>query len=87
MNKHKPPLVIIKDFSMMKEVSFFRRIHGHLPDDKCGEHVLGRCSYREDGIAINKANEPAEILITNPEHVRKQHEVNEAVKGHWEKSK
>lgn len=85
--KKKPPTVIIRDFKAMREVDFFLRLHGHLPDDKCGASPLASCNYREDGIAINRANEPLIELRENPEFVQKEKEVQEAVKLYWDNKK
>ena len=81
--KHKPPLVIIKDFPMRGN-SLFKRLHGHLPDDKCGGLPMGQCNYRDDGKAINRANEPLVELRENPEFVKKEEEVQASVKRHWD---
>ena len=58
-----------------KEVSFFLRIHRHLPDKKCGGFVLGNCNYREDGIPINIANDYVSELKKNKEFVKKEQEI------------
>ena len=71
----------------MKGNSFFERIHGHLPDDKCGASPLASCNYREGGMPINRANEPLVELRKNPEFVQKENEVQEAVKLHWDNKK
>ncbi len=84
--KKKPPLVIIKNFPM-KDNSFFKRIHGHLPDDKCGSSPLASCNYREDGMPINRANEPLIELRKNPEFAKKEKEVQDAVQLHWDNKK
>ncbi len=85
--KHKPPTVIIRDFNAMREVDFFKRIHGHLPDDKCGASPLGICKYREDGYPINRANKIVEELMKNPKFRKKHDAVQKAVKLFWDNKK
>lgn len=74
---------ISNPFSAQKEVDFFLRLHRHLPDDYCGGLAIGKCNYRTDGIAINSENDYVEELQKNPEFVKKEKEVEEAVKKHW----
>ncbi len=82
MSKPKP--FVIKDNGAFREVDFFLRLHRHLPDDFCGGLAIGKCNYRPDGIAINAQNDYVEKLQKDPEFVRKEKEVEEAVKKHWE---
>ena len=64
-------------FEPQRQVSFFLRIHRHLPDDNCFE-VLGNCNYRPDLKPINYLNDYVEELQKNPEFVKKEKEVQEA---------
>ena len=68
-----------------REVDFFLRLHRHLPDDFCGRLAIGGCKYRPDGIAINAQNDYVKELQKDPEFVKKEKEVEEAVKKHWNK--
>lgn len=63
-------------FRAQKGVSFFLRIHRHLPDRICGE-VFASCEYREDGEPINSLNQVVEELKKNPEFLQKEKEVSE----------
>ena len=62
-----------------REVNFFLRIHRHLPDANCGGFLLGNCFYRKDGVPINIQNDYVEKLQENPEFIKKEQEVAEAV--------
>jgi len=70
---------IIVDFSAQREVSFFLRLHRHLPDEICGDSPLGACNYREDRVAINAQNDYLEKLQQDPIFVKKEKEVELAV--------
>lgn len=73
--------IIIKNpFQAQRQVSFFLRLHRHLPDNICGGHPLGKCEYREDGKPINEMNDYVEKLQRNPNFRKKEKEVEEAVK-------
>ena len=63
-----------------RNVSFFLRIHGHLPDQVCGSSdiVFGGCEYREDGIPINAANDYVERLRTTADYRDKEMAVQAA---------
>lgn len=63
-----------------RDVDFFLRIHGHLPDQICGRSdiVFGGCEYRKDGIPINAANDYVERLRTTPEYLEQERAVQEA---------
>ncbi len=75
---------IIRDpFAAQRDVDFFLRLHRHLPDDFCGRSPIGECKYRSDGVAINWQNDYVSELQKNPEFVKKEKEVEEAVKKHW----
>ena len=63
-----------------KEVDFFLRLHRHLPDDICGGYAIGKCNYREDGVAINAQNDYVEKLRNDPGFLKKEKEIEEAVK-------
>lgn len=92
--KNKPTLTInrkdgstrvIQDpFGAMRDVDFFLRLHRHLPDDLCGGIPISGCKYRPDGRAINAQNDYVSELQKNPEFVKKEKEIEEAVKKHWE---
>ncbi|HEC65716.1 MAG TPA: hypothetical protein ENI23_10495 [bacterium] len=63
-----------------KDVDFFLRLHRHLPDRFCGESPIDSCKYRDDGVAINRMNQPLKELQKDPTFVAKEKEVSEAVK-------
>ena len=66
-------------FKAQREVSFFLRIHGHLPDTICGDSFpFGDCKYRPDLEPINSANDYVAELRKNPEYILKEKEVQEA---------
>lgn len=80
----REPTIIQKDaFAPQREVSFFLRLHRHLPDRFCGESAIGGCKYRLDGEAINGANQPVAELQKDPAFVAKEKEVEEAVAAKW----
>jgi len=65
-----------------REVDFYLRLHRHLPDDNCSESIpFTVCHYRPDLTPINKANDYVERLQQDPEFVKKEQEVTEAVKN------
>ena len=66
-------------FQAQKEVSFFLRIHRHLPDKHCGGFTLGRCHYRKDEQPINMMNGRVSELQLNHEFAKKEQEVKDAV--------
>lgn len=68
-------------FDSQKEIDFFLRLHRHLPDDICGGIAIGKCNYRKDGHPINAKNDYVEKLQQDPEFVKKEKEVDEAVKN------
>lgn len=71
-----------------RDVDFYLRLHGHLPDFFCGEAIpFGKCNYREDGKPINVANDYVEKLRQDPEYRKKEKEVKEAVNKKWEENK
>lgn len=75
---------VIKDaFKAQRDVDFFLRLHRHLPDNFCGGSPLGGCNYREDGKAINEMNEPVSEMQKNPDFVKKEEEILEAVGAKW----
>lgn len=76
--------IIPDPFAAMRDVDFFLRLHRHLPDDYCGDIPIGKCNYRADGRAINAQNDYVSELQKDPEFVKKEKEVEEAVKKHWE---
>lgn len=68
---------IIKDpFKYQRDVSFFLRLHRHLPDGICREIFV--CEYRKDGEPINGANDYVEKLQKDPFFCRKEKEVQKA---------
>jgi len=69
------------DFKAQRNVAFFLRIHGHLPDDVCGKDPISPCEYREDGRPINWRNDYVEKLRKNPEYRKAEQEVLEAQKN------
>lgn len=72
----------IKDFGdYWRDVDFFLRLHRHLPDYICGKSPVGKCFYRIDGKAINRQNDYVDKLQQNPEFVKKEKEIDEAVKN------
>ena len=76
------PIKIKNDpFKARRQVDFFLRLHRHLPDNFCGDSPISGCKYRPDGIAINAANDYLEKLHKYPEFLRKEKEVEEAVKN------
>lgn len=76
---------IIKSFPG-REVDFFLRIHGHLPDQNCGDSFpFGTCKYSEGGEPINAMNEPVAILRQNPAYVEKEKAVQQKQEK-WVKS-
>ncbi len=80
--KMKKPLFERADkdvFKYQREVSFFLRLHRHLPDEFCGGSPLSSCKYRPDGIPINGANDYVEELQKDPDFRQKEKEIEEAV--------
>ena len=73
--------VIHRPFDAQRDVSFFLRLHRHLPDGICGGIPFGHCYYRLDGKPINVANDYVDKLQQNPDFVLKEKEVEEAVKN------
>ena len=68
-----------------KEVDFFLRIHGHLPDQYCGERFpFGKCKYSPDGEPINMANDYVVELRMSESYREKERVVQEAQKKRWE---
>ena len=74
-----PPNKII-DFQPQKEVSFFLRLHRHLPDIVCDGAFMFTCNYRKDGKPINIENDYVEKLQKDPDFRQKEKEVLEAQK-------
>ena len=70
--------IIKNPFKYQKEVSFFLRLHRHLPDFICGQSPLSDCEYREDGIPINIANDYVKKLQKDPDFRQKEKEIEEA---------
>ena len=64
--------------SAWREVDFFLRLHGHLPDLNCGELATGPCKYTPDGRAINEFNQHVEELRKDPEYVKSEEAVQRA---------
>ena len=78
----KPPLVVIENFNAFRNVSFFLRIHAHLPDGICGEDALAPCEYREDGKPINRRNDYVDRLREKTSYREAEYQVLEAqIKG------
>ncbi|HCC05014.1 TPA: hypothetical protein DEP58_01750 [Patescibacteria group bacterium] len=78
------PIIIKQDaFSAQREVSFFLRLHRHLPDHFCGDGATSSCKYRDDGNAINMMNEKVDELQKDPTFVAKEKEVTDAVEKKW----
>lgn len=67
-------------FRYQREVSFFLRLHRHLPERVCGKSPLAPCEYRADGHAINELNDYVEELQKDPAFRAKEKEVEEAQK-------
>jgi hypothetical protein len=66
-------------FKAQRDVSFFLRIHGHLPDRVCGDSFpFGKCLYSPNLEPINSANDYVEKLRKNPEYVLREKAVQEA---------
>ena len=70
-------------FAPQREVSFFLRLHRHLPDYFCGDSPLSGCKYRPDGNAINMMNERLDDLQKDPAFVAKEKEIDDAVEKKW----
>ena len=68
------------DFKPQKEVSFFLRLHRHLPDTICDGVFMFTCNYRKDGKPINIQNDYVEKLQKDPDFRQKEKEVLEAQK-------
>jgi len=80
-------MIEIKDpFRHQREVSFFLRLHRHLPDGKCGGMAISPCEYRADKKAINYLNAPVEELQKDSEFKKKEDEIVTAVKEFWERN-
>ena len=77
----KPTIIKREAFQAQREVSFFLRLHRHLPDNICGGTPIGVCNYRKDGEAINWMNDYVEKLQQDPEFVKKGKEIEDAVKN------
>jgi len=70
---------VIKDpFKYQRDVSFFLRLHRHLPDNVCNS--IFSCKYRKDGMPINGANDYVEKLQKDPAFLAKEKEVEEVQK-------
>lgn len=67
--------LVDEDLAAQKDIAFFLRIHGHLPDRKCGGGAFGPCYYMKDLEAINSLNEHEEDLIERPEYPAKKAEL------------
>lgn len=68
-----------------KEVDFFLRLHGHLPDYICsgktadGKYApFGNCIYRIDGIPINHHNDFVYKLRQNSDYIQAEEAVKRA---------
>ena len=64
-----------------KNVDFFLRIHGHLPDETCGATFpFGDCEYSplENKDPINALNERVAELRKDPEYVKLEKQVENA---------
>lgn len=70
-----------KSFQPQKEVSFFLRLHRHLPDKICDGSFMFTCFYRKDGKPINIQNDYVDELQKDPDFRQKEKEVLEAVKN------
>ena len=79
----KPTIIQSDAFAPQRQVSFFLRLHRHLPDKFCGENPLSDCKYRPDGVAINYMNEHVSELQKNPAFVEKEKEIEKAVAEKW----
>lgn len=66
-----------------RKVSFFLRLHRHLPDKYCDGIAISGCKYRPDSKAINELNEHIVELQKDPEFLKKEKEFDEAVKAKW----
>lgn len=67
--------VVIKGdpFRDSKEVDFFLRIHGHLPDGNCGGRwPFAGCQYTPDDRPINEANADIQKLRTDATFQKKE---------------
>lgn len=81
-DKRKTSKTIKDPYKSQRQVAFFLRLHGHLPDENCGDPIpFGYCYYRPDLEPINAANQPVEELRQNPDYRQKEQEVEEAVKN------
>ena len=69
--------VIITGFAQ-RNVSFFLRIHGHLPDQVCGRDALAPCEYRKDGRPINRRNDYVDKLRESASYRQKEKQVQDA---------
>ncbi len=67
-------------FQPQREVSFFLRLHRHLPDKICDGALMFTCDYRKDGKPINIENDYVEKLQKDPDFRQKEKEVLEAQK-------
>ena len=79
----KPTIIQTDGFAPQIEVSFFLRLHRHLPDSFCGESPLSGCKYRPDGVAINAMNDYVPELQKDPTFVAKEKEIEKAVAEKW----
>jgi len=70
--------IIENAFQYQKDVSFFLRLHRHLPDGFCND--MFNCKYREDGEPINIQNDYVEELQKDQGFRQKEKEVLEAQK-------
>lgn len=80
----EPTKIQSNAFAPQREVSFFLRLHRHLPDRFCGESPLSKCNYRLDGAPINEMNEYVHELQKDPIFVAKEKEIEKAVAEKWE---
>lgn len=81
LNTTMSDITILNDdaFKAQRNVAFFLRLHGHLPDDKCGSSFpFGPCNYRPDLEPINGSNGFVIELRKDPEYARREKEVQEA---------
>ena len=70
-----------KSFQPQKEISFFLRLHRHLPDKICDGMFMFICQYRKDGKPINVKNDYVDEIQKNPNFRQKEKEVLEAQKN------
>lgn len=83
----KPAIIHESNFNGFKDVDFFLRLHRHLPDEVCNDINILKCNYRKDKKPINIQNDYLKKLQKDPEFLKREKEIEEAVSVELNKNK